>query len=45
MKDVGFYVYLKSNEMIENSKFYFYNLRVIDNFAFLVDIICYYWIK
>lgn len=31
MKDAGFYAHLKSNEMIENSKFYFYNLGAINN--------------
>lgn len=29
MKDAGFYAHLKSNEMIENSKLYFYNLGAI----------------
>lgn len=45
MKDAGFYAHLKSNEMIENSKFYFYNLRAIDNSASLADTICYHWTK
>ena len=31
MKDAGCYSHLKSNEMIENSKFYFYNLGAINN--------------